>query len=292
MFTIRQTTFMNSKGGTDSASANVRRFGAFTIIEIIVVVAVIFVLSVLLVPARAKSRVETHAVIDLNNVHQILRAVHLYAAHNGDFLPHPTWGSVPAGPTGWLYGARMADGTLPISATTAQFERVISNQVVYFKAGQLARYLDNDPKLVECPADVMMRRSGVFKSWYAQRPVKLGAFTFTGAICGYGAPKTIANADLGATYKLSGFRPSNFLMWEADETKPFNFNDAASNQENAGEGTSFRHTAGAGTSSAKGSGGAMRGTFGGDAAYINPRLFTKLRTSAPPNDLRCGPGYQ
>ena len=51
----------------------------------------------LLVPARAKSRNETHAVIDLSNVRQILEAVHIYAAQNSDFMPHPTWGAAPSG---------------------------------------------------------------------------------------------------------------------------------------------------------------------------------------------------
>jgi hypothetical protein len=246
----------------------------------------------MLLPALARSKTKTHLTIDLGNTSQILQAVHLYSADNTDFLPHPTWGTVPSGPTGWLYGAGMKDGALPLSATPAQINAAISNQLVYFRKGQLASYLNNNQQLFECPTDVAQRRSGNFKLWYLQRSVKLTAYTFTGAISGFGAPKQAPNASAGGTFKISQFHPTSFLMWEPDETRPFNFNDAAANQENSSEGVSLRHNRGSnGAISASGS-RALLGQIDGHASFIDPKTFAQLRATASENDLRCGPGYR
>jgi type II secretory pathway pseudopilin PulG len=284
---------MTSKGGIDAASVKARRFDAFTIVELIVVLAVILVLSMLLLPARAKSRVETHAVIDLNNIHQILQAVHLYAGANSDFMPHPTWGDLPSGPTGWLYGKGMPDGSLFRSASAAQLDRVISNQMIYFRKGQLAPYVNNDQKLFDCPTDAAQRQSGNFKIWYFERMIKISSYGFAGAVSGFGAPKEAPNANNGATYKLSQFWPTSFLVREPDETVPFNFNDAGDNQENPREAPSLRHTGAAGSQNPAGADGVvLRGAFGGNAAYIQAKTFVKLWNSPAENDLRCGPGYR
>src|SRR5439155_177118 len=123
---------MDSKGKANVASVRVRNRRAFTIIELVVVVGVIFVLMGLLVPIRAKSRNETHAVIDLSNVHQILQAVHVYASQNSDFMPHSTWGTVSSGPTGWLYASGMPSARV---FNPSQLENAISNQLTYFRKG-------------------------------------------------------------------------------------------------------------------------------------------------------------
>ena len=144
----------------------------------------------------------------------------------------------------------------------------------------------------------------LFRSW--GRSVKLTAYTFTGAIGGLGstssqAPMYLPNVPESAVYKISAFRPTEYLMWETDEFASFNFNDAGQNQENANEGVSQRHTT---NPNARGDtalttdygGGAMLGTFGLTAQFTKYKNFKKMRDlfarNGKRNDLMCGPGYK
>ena len=108
--------------------------------------------------------------------------------------------------------------------------------------------------------------------------------------------REVPNANAGATYKLSGFKATDFLMWEKDELNTFNFNDAAQNPANSNEGVSQRHAGGNGFGPTHGmSGGAIVGRFGGGVDFVKWSLFTTLRNTGAvgsPNELLCGPGYR
>ncbi|HUS36160.1 MAG TPA: hypothetical protein VM680_12485 [Verrucomicrobiae bacterium] len=270
-----------------------REVRAFTIIELVTVIATLVVLSALLLPALAKSQSQSHTTIDISNVRQILKAVHIYSSDNSDFLPHPTWGT---GITGWAYSAGIRDGALSFGATPTQVAAVMTNQLGYFRKSQLGPLLNYDQKLLECPTDVAMRKSGDYKIRYLQRQIKLTSYCFSGAISGFGTQKEAPNANSGGTYKLSSFRPASFIIWEEDEMSSFNFNDAASNQENSNEGQSQRHTILGGTGriaiASNSNGRGMVGTFGGEANFVKIKTFATLRNTPPENDVRCGPGYR
>src|SRR5437870_13606479 len=92
-------------------------FAAFTLFELVVVIATVAVLAGALAPALSKSKSETHIAIDLNNTRQILKAVQLYAADNGDYMPYPGWGTTVSC---WLHGAGIRSGARPGSASLAQ----------------------------------------------------------------------------------------------------------------------------------------------------------------------------
>lgn len=60
---------------------------AFTLIEILVVVAIIALLIAVLLPSLSRARANTRAVICSSNLHQFALAFHMYQGENRDFVP-------------------------------------------------------------------------------------------------------------------------------------------------------------------------------------------------------------
>ena len=201
---------------------------AFTLIELLVVIAIIAILAGLLLPALTRAKDRALLTADLNNIRQIMLASHMFAGDNEDFLPYPSWGA--ADRDCWAYAASIPDAAGNDSPT------VISNQVEYFKRGQLAPYLASNQKVLMCPKDESDRRVGQKKIKFKERSIKITSYSFNGAIIAYQAQP----ADIKTSkFRLSTLRPTGILLWEANEDMTaYNFNDVG-NQPH--EGISQRH---------------------------------------------------
>ncbi len=201
---------------------------AFTLIELLVVIAIIAILAGLLLPALTRAKDRALLTADLNNIRQIMLASHMFAGDNDDFLPYPSWGAPDR--DCWAYAANIPDAAGNDSPT------VISNQVEYFKRGQLASYLASNQKVLMCPKDESDRRAGRKKIKFKERSIKITSYSFNGAIIAYQAqPPEIKTSK----FRLSSLRPTGILLWEANEDMTsFNFNDVGNTPH---EGISQRH---------------------------------------------------
>ena len=61
--------------------------GGFTLVELLVVIAVIAILAGLLLPVLSKGRIQAQSVVCLNNLKQLADCGHLYTTDFNDFLP-------------------------------------------------------------------------------------------------------------------------------------------------------------------------------------------------------------
>jgi prepilin-type N-terminal cleavage/methylation domain-containing protein len=61
----------------------------FTLIELLTVIAIIGILTALIFPTVGKVRETAQRTVDANNLREIIKAAHIYAADNNDRLPDP-----------------------------------------------------------------------------------------------------------------------------------------------------------------------------------------------------------
>lgn len=226
---------------------------AFSLMELIVVVAVVAVMLMIAISAHAKPRNRVYQTTDVSNQRRLLQAATSYAADHSDTLPNSGWGlSLP----NWACAANLPAGG---GGTFTAFNAVYPVQLASLTNGQAFPYL-HEPRVFMCPAD----RPDNSSFW--QRNIYITSYVWNGAVNGY---TTIS------AYKLSRFRPDAILQWEADGSIPLFFNDPARYPD---EGISARH----GTET-------WVGMFGGGVVSMSRTNFNALAASSTANQLWCNP---
>ena len=196
---------------------------AFTLVELLVVIATTAVITGLLFPVLNKGKRNAQAAYDLNNYRQIIVAAQMYAGDNNDYLPQPGWGTSVAC---WAAGADVPPGNAP---TFDRYTNAVLQQLASFREGQLYSWLKNE-RLLRCPAD------NVINAEVLERNIYLSSYVWNAAVIGF--PKKSAVGAVSLTFKVSRFRPDAIIQWEADETRPYCFNDFCNYPD---EGVSARH---------------------------------------------------
>ena len=190
------------------------RWNAFTLVELLVVMAILGILAALLLPALSKAKNKGIQAVDINNLKQISTTVQLYATDNHDGLPAPNWlAQDRSGYPGWLYNLD------PAAAGPEQFR---------IEKGLLWPTLKTR-QLYMCPMD--NTNSGLF----SLRDQQLSSYAMNGAVIGFDRTNYPAE-------KLSRMQSEDIAFWETDEKEPHNFNDGANFPA---EGISARHLDGA-----------------------------------------------
>ena len=225
---------------------------AFTLIELMVVIAIIGILAALILPALSRAKQSAYRTVDLNNLKQLGVSMHLVATDNEDVMPWPNWlsGEVNTHQEGWLYALDAA------ASGPAQFQ---------VRSGSFWPNISS-PNLFFCPSD--NTNSPLFKL----RGQQISSYVMNGAVCGYGR-------GLNPPVRLSRLLPGGVAFWEcANNTAEENetlFNDGASSPD---ENTSARHGR-----------VAIYGAFDGSATLMQLKVWTAKAAEPGQNELWCYP---
>lgn len=223
---------------------------AFTLVELLVVIAVIGILAGLLFPVLSKAKNRGIMMVDVNNLKQQTVAMHIYTTDSQDFLPWPNWlgGDVASltPPPGWLYTYDLqADGPARFNIKAGLFWSELQNEKVYM-----------------CPMDITS------SPLFLKRNQQISSYVMNGAVCGY-------NRANYPSIKSSSVVPDAVAFWETDEKHPTYFNDGASFPS---EGVSARHIQ-----------GAVNATFAGSVSYIKLNIWYAEAADSNKNTLWCYP---
>ena len=233
---------------------------AFTLIELLVTIAIIAILAALLLPSLSKAKSQAGKVTDLNNLKQIMVALHLYTADNSEMVPPPNWdncgfhGEDGNGErAGWLYKPDFtATGPARCKAETGLLWPAL-----------------RQPKLYLCPMDNPTEaRFSKLNQVVQQRQQQLATYAMNGGVIGY--MKMIS-----VPVRLSSLSPRACAFWEQDESDPQYFNDGSNYPA---EGVSARHTQ-----------GAVYAAFDGSVGYIKLTEWFGEIVDTNRNRLWCYP---
>ena len=181
----------------------------------------------------------------------------MYTMDNEDVLPTLTQ---------WGYGESMWDRLGGTMATPT----ILSNQLESVKESLLWPFHSSE-KILVCPKDAVEQK-GSKKNLYNLRNIYVTSYIWNLSVIAYG--KTPQVGGQYRTLKLGQFKATDILQWEADEMKPFFFNDSWSFPD---EGISQRHGGGQSKNERTDvGGGASVGTYGGSAEHITYRRYYEL----------------
>ena len=181
----------------------------FTLVELLLTIAIVGVLVSLLLPAVASAKSGAQRVACMNNQKQLLLAMSMYATDNDDSAPHPNWDFNPRY-AGWL--------------CRPPFDKPATN----IQTGLLWKYSPN-AQIYMCPQDRTNTAS------FLARRQKYTSYIMNGAACFFETqafPRTV---------KVSSVRPDAIVLWQADERNFRDYNDGASKPD---EGVTRMHSDG------------------------------------------------
>jgi prepilin-type processing-associated H-X9-DG protein len=124
---------------------------AFTLIGLLVVIAIIAILAAMLLPALARAKTKAAGVNCMNNARQLAAAFHMYTSDFTDFFPpNPDDGNAPPPYGNAPYGHNWCAGN--VSAA----ESFVDDPLADEKTTLVAPYVSKNIKIFNCPADTLV----------------------------------------------------------------------------------------------------------------------------------------
>jgi len=157
---------MTSETSQGCVSAPNRLF-AFTMVELVVIILITSLLSLLVIPALAKTKPNSKAAQCLNNLRQFTAAWTLYDSDNGERVPN-NYGvadTVATVQSGVL--ANWANNVMSWSASTSVSDQSNTN-VNWLAKGVLGKYLSDPVRVYKCPADTFLSPAQVAAGYQAR----------------------------------------------------------------------------------------------------------------------------
>jgi prepilin-type N-terminal cleavage/methylation domain-containing protein len=236
------------------------RVPAFTLMELLVAIAIIAILAALLLPVLKSAENQSAKTTDLSNLRQIMMAEHVYTGENNDIITWPNWdygGAMPNGTyrPGWLYTIN------PLTNGPARFNA---------QTGLLWDSLHGG-KVLLCPMDNPQEIYQKPKGGTEQRAMQLSSYIMNSAVMGF---RTGYHSN-AIPVKASQMLPTDCILFEADDREAFSFNDGSSWPS---EGITVRH-----------SDGATMGALDGSANYVRNDDWLDEVNDSNKNRLWCYP---
>ncbi len=173
---------------------------AFTLVELLVVIAIIAILIAILLPVLQRVKEQANRVICFNNHKQLMTAIQFYCNDNKGYICHCNWygQEAAAGCPGWLYNA-------PVSSPAYKTQKDL-------ESGALYKYL-RSPKIYRCPLDPPPYERNVNGGPSTVHPIT--SYGMNGSVNWYGKP--MPGTGKVPFFKLTQFKPSDILIWELDD---------------------------------------------------------------------------
>jgi type II secretory pathway pseudopilin PulG len=220
---------------------------AFTLTDLLVVMATLAILATVILPALAKSGDNGARTVCLNNLRQLGTASNMYLTDDQDYLPWPNWGcdASPPCPAGWLYAGNPNSPNNLQNATPANWS---TGRVANLKTDVYWQYLQN-PDVFMCPvfAATVVGTKGPAPGFNWQNyNNKLSTYCMNGASAFFPATSPANMYGYKTTKASQIWSPLCIILWEPSGTSGNGngYNDGA-NYPDSSEGVSRLHVTGA-----------------------------------------------
>lgn len=260
-----------------------RRASAFTLVELLVVLAIIAILVALLLPSLKRANEQAKRVQCMANMRSLIAGTILYANDWKDVMVFNNWGpNDTTGYKGWLYNGNVSQGARSGLQDNFRFLDINS--------GALINYIRNH-KVFRCPAHEEIQ--------FPKTTMEMSSYTMNGAINGFG--QLGGGNGRPAAWKRALFQKKHVeavVFWETNEYRDrFGWNDGSNFPQEVqrtgnAEPVTLRH-AGDKVSLRSGTGrpvgGSIFGHFDGSAQLVDFTLYDQWVRQRP-SPMWCNPG--
>jgi prepilin-type N-terminal cleavage/methylation domain-containing protein len=202
---------------------------AFTLIELLIVIAIIAILAAILLPVLRMAQEKAVRTQCMNNMHQLGVAIAMYAQDNHDFLPWINWGA--KGPPGWCYHDPLPPQWSQALLNLKGMAAFGKTNVIAMGSGVLYQYLQNY-KVYQCPLDGPLTPNPTYRANWFSRTEQLSSYimNFSAAYNANEVGAAIGNAGIHnyiTAKTTSVFSQECVDMWESDFLNASLYNDGA-----------------------------------------------------------------